>query len=93
MNEKNFTKHFIVKGLVQGVWYRASTQKKAKEIGVTGWVKNLPDGAVEVLACGTPEQLEYLEQWLWHGPDAAEVKAVEVKECIWEQHDSFEKRV
>ena len=90
MNETNFTKHFRIKGLVQGVFYRVSTKEKTKELGVTGWVRNLHDGTVEVLASGTAAQLESLEQWLWQGPEAAKVEAVEVTERDWEQHDSFE---
>lgn len=68
---------FLVTGVVQGVFYRANTQRKATELGVTGWVRNLPDGRVEVLAFGTEQQLIALRAWLWQGPERARVDAVE----------------
>ena len=69
-------KLFIVTGRVQGVWYRASTQQQALALGLTGYAKNLTNGDVEVMACGEPDALESLEQWLWQGPELAEVSAV-----------------
>ncbi len=80
---------YIIKGRVQGVWFRAHTQKKAQELGLTGWVKNLPDGQVEVLACGDANQLKDLEGWLWQGPLLAKVVAVEASNAEWEQHEKF----
>lgn len=65
-----------VSGLVQGVCYRASTRHKAIELGLTGYARNLPDGRVEVLACGPRQGLEALEAWLWVGPPAASVSEV-----------------
>jgi acylphosphatase len=67
----------IVRGKVQGVWFRSWTRETAREIGVSGWVRNLPDGSVEVLARGTEEQLDRFEQRLWDGPPLARVNAVE----------------
>ncbi len=67
----------LVSGLVQGVFYRASTQRKAEELGVTGYARNLPDGRVEVLACGDRAAITALCGWLWEGPPRAEVTAVE----------------
>ena len=66
-------KRFFISGKVQGVWYRASTQEKARELGLTGYARNLGDGRVEVVACGGDEPLEALESWLWEGPPLAEV--------------------
>lgn len=66
-----------VSGRVQGVWYRASTQDKARELGIAGYAKNLPDGRVEVLACGSGRALEDLRQWLWQGPPHASVNQVQ----------------
>lgn len=66
----------FVDGKVQGVWYRASTRRKAESLGVTGYARNLPDGRVEVLACGAREQVEQLCRWLWQGPPAARVSEV-----------------
>lgn len=56
-------RHYFVSGQVQGVFYRANTKSKAIELGITGWVRNLPDGRVEVLAFGSNEQLDTLSKW------------------------------
>jgi acylphosphatase len=69
--------HFRVRGLVQGVFFRASTEQTALRLGLTGWVRNCANGDVELVACGTPRQLDALEQWLWQGPPAARVEVVE----------------
>jgi acylphosphatase len=68
--------YFIVVGRVQGVAYRASTEMTARRLGLTGWVRNREDGAVEVAACGETARLEELERWLWQGPRSADVTAV-----------------
>jgi acylphosphatase len=70
-------KRFIVRGRVQGVFFRASTRNRARELGLTGRARNLPDGSVEVLACGEQGNVAALEKWLWQGPPAAHVTAVE----------------
>ncbi|WNL47317.1 acylphosphatase [Dyella sp. BiH032] len=67
---------FRVSGRVQGVFYRASTREQARALGLTGYARNLPDGAVEVLACGEAEAIAVLERWLWEGPAAARVDHV-----------------
>ncbi|MBI2800158.1 MAG: acylphosphatase [Gammaproteobacteria bacterium] len=67
---------FRVEGRVQGVFYRASAHAEAARLGLVGWVRNLPDGAVEVLACGTVLALDTFEAWLWRGPERAIVTAV-----------------
>jgi acylphosphatase len=69
----------FVAGRVQGVFYRASTRSRAQSLGVTGYARNLPDGRVEVLACGAPDAVRALCDWLWEGPPAAHVTAVEVE--------------
>ncbi len=68
-------------GKVQGVFYRASTAERARTLGLTGYAKNLPDGRVEVLACGEDAAVEELIGWLWEGPPAAKVSGVEVEEA------------
>jgi acylphosphatase len=68
--------HALVSGRVQGVWFRAYTQRKARELGLTGWVRNLPDGRVEVMAEGPRPQLEALAQWLWQGSPLSKVTDV-----------------
>lgn len=66
-----------VRGHVQGVWFRASTRDQARRLGIGGYARNLPDGSVEVLACGAAEALAALQTWLHEGPPMAEVSAVE----------------
>lgn len=66
----------IIKGRVQGVFFRASTQIQARRLQLSGYAKNLADGNVEVVACGAVEALDELQQWLWIGPAASEVTAV-----------------
>ena len=70
---------YRVEGKVQGVGFRAHTQVKAQQLQLTGWVKNLPDGRVEVLAYGQPEQLEKLAEWLNMGPPQAHVVKLETE--------------
>jgi acylphosphatase len=72
-------KRCLVAGRVQGVYYRASTQQQAMKLGVAGYAKNLPDGRVEVLAVGEPEEVDALVKWLWTGSPASQVIAVEVE--------------
>lgn len=89
MSEKVGINCFI-SGRVQGVWFRASTQKEAVKLGVTGWVRNLPDGRVEVMAFGTREQLDQLRAWLKRGPEHAVVKEVVCEEKPWHEYEGFE---
>ena len=65
-----------VSGRVQGVCFRAATQEEANRLGVTGYARNLPDGRVEVLACGPAEAVAQLRSWLHRGPPAAQVTDV-----------------
>jgi acylphosphatase len=83
------SKRYIVEGHVQGVFFRASTQEAAQALGVTGWVRNLPDGSVEVFATGTDESLTELQQWLFQGPPNARVANVTVKEAKYEEFERF----
>ena len=80
---------FIVRGKVQGVWYRAHAKEKAQQLGVTGWVKNLPNGHVELCACGDETQLTTLESWLWQGPKLAKVINVERHQLICQDFSDF----
>jgi acylphosphatase len=72
------SKRFFVTGKVQGVFFRASAAREAKQLGLTGYARNLADGRVEVLACGSPERVEELANWLQHGPPMARVDRVEI---------------
>ena len=85
-------KRFLVSGRVQGVFYRASTQQQAKELGLTGWVRNCRDGSVELVACGDAERLRKLESWLWQGPGHAKVISVDAEQVVTERFTSFELR-
>ncbi|HET9835352.1 MAG TPA: acylphosphatase [Rhodanobacteraceae bacterium] len=67
---------FLVRGHVQGVFFRASTREQALKLGVSGYAGNLPDGSVEVLACGSSEALDALQKWLHQGPPSARVEDV-----------------
>ena len=66
-----------VSGRVQGVFYRATCVRKAQEIGITGFARNLQDGRVEVLACGEVALVDAFIQWLWEGSPASKVTAVD----------------
>ncbi|MEP7186207.1 MAG: acylphosphatase [Rhodanobacter sp.] len=70
------TARFTVSGKVQGVFFRGSAREQALMLGLTGHAMNLDDGRVEVLASGSSEALEAIEQWLRQGPSAAEVDKV-----------------
>lgn len=65
-----------VSGRVQGVGFRYATVDKAQALGVTGYVRNLPDRRVEVLACGEERAVTALRNWLWQGPSSAYVSDV-----------------
>lgn len=73
----------LVKGRVQGVWYRASAAKQAQRLELRGWARNLPDGQVEVVVAGSPEAVAEICGWLWEGPAGARVTGVAVAE--WTQ--------
>ncbi len=72
------TRRCFVSGRVQGVFYRASTARKAGELSLDGWARNLPDGRVEVLVRGDEDAVSELCAWLWEGPVAASVSDVVV---------------
>lgn len=74
------TRRWIVSGRVQGVFFRAWTREQAEELGLDGWVRNRPDGTVEVVAHGDAELVERLEGRLHEGPPAARVVGVLRKE-------------
>ena len=70
------TRRYIVSGRVQGVGFRWFVDREARTIGLVGWVRNNPDGNVEVLASGTEEQLAKLRKRLKEGPRASRVDEV-----------------
>jgi acylphosphatase len=66
----------FISGRVQGVFFRASAAREARQLGISGYARNLPDGRVEVLACGDSSALDRFKAWLHRGPSTAEVSAV-----------------
>jgi acylphosphatase len=85
---------FLVKGIVQGVGFRWFVFREARRLALRGWVRNLPDGSVEVVADGAPAALQQIEQVLGRGPGAARVESVEksVTQHEVERQNSFEIR-
>ena len=65
-----------VAGRVQGVFFRASTREQAQRLGLSGYARNLSDGRVQVLACGAPDAVAQLREWLRSGPPGARVTGV-----------------
>lgn len=80
---------FLVSGLVQGVYFRGSTQARAQALGLGGYAKNLADGRVEVVAEGAPDALAELQRWLHEGPPGAQVERVEREEIAPQAHRGF----
>lgn len=72
--------HLLIEGRVQGVGYRMSTQIAAQKIGVKGWVRNLSNGQVEIIAEGDIVQLKHLVDWAWQGPRFAQVTDITLNE-------------
>ena len=88
MKEKIAMRCYI-SGKVQGVFYRASAREEAIKLGIKGWAKNLADGRVEVVACGTEDDLDLFFKWLKQGPKNAKVVAIAREEVSWDAHETF----
>jgi acylphosphatase len=71
--------HVYVSGQVQGVFFRDSTREKAEQLGLAGWVRNLPDGRVEALFEGPSKSVREMVRWCEEGPSYAEVEGVDTK--------------
>lgn len=82
--------HLIIKGRVQGVYYRASAKEAADKLGITGWVKNTPDGNVEILAQGSDEAIDKFIDWCKQGPEHAIVKEVVISKAPDGAFEGFE---
>jgi acylphosphatase len=74
-------KKCLVGGRVQGVYYRGTAARRARELNLRGYARNLPDGRVEVLACGEAPAVEAFVSWLWIGSAASKVTSVEVTDA------------
>jgi acylphosphatase len=70
--------HARVRGRVQGVFFRAETQARARSLGLSGWARNADDGSVEAVFEGEPERVESMIEWCRRGPSGARVEDVEV---------------
>ncbi len=80
--------HLRVEGRVQGVFFRASTLDQAIRLGLKGWVRNCPDGFVEVVAEGKRKKIDNLVDWCYHGPPGAHVLGVQLE---WQDYkDEFQ---
>jgi acylphosphatase len=87
----NIRVRLIIEGRVQGVFFRDSTRKEAARIGVSGLVRNRPEGTVEVVAEGAEEKVRKLVAWCHHGPSAARVTRVrETQELFEGEFSDFE---
>ncbi len=89
MNESEKAVRAVVRGRVQGVFFREATVERARESGALGWVRNADDGSVEVHAEGAAAAVDDLLEFLHEGPPAAEVEAVEVEPAKVEGHEQF----
>lgn len=78
-----------VSGRVQGVFFRASTKSEAERLGLQGWVRNEPDGAVRLLVCGDSDAVEQLCNWLNNGPAYARVTRVSCENRPYESLTDF----
>ncbi len=82
--------HVFISGFVQGVGFRHFIRSQARELGLTGWVKNVPDGSVEAAFQGPKEKIEEIIKHCKRGPFLSEVEKVDVKwEKIEEKFDDF----
>ena len=82
--------HLIISGRVQGVFFRDNTRRKAKELGLTGYAKNLPDGNVEVVAEGNEDKINELIKFMKKSPGIASVTGIQIKHKEPENFKNFE---
>jgi acylphosphatase len=79
----------VVHGLVQGVFFRDSCRREAQKAGVSGWVRNRPDGTVEALFEGSTDDVRHMVAWVHRGPPYAHVEHVEVEDEVSGGHIGF----
>ena len=84
--------HVRVQGRVQGVFYRASTQQRAHQLGLRGWVRNCDDGSVEAVLCGDQAALDAMLAWMAQGPARARVDALQKAPAKVPDNNDFEVR-
>ena len=89
----NIGVHVYVSGYVQGVGFRYTAIRQARNLGITGWVKNLHDGRVELLLEGEEFSVRQMVEWCRHGPRGAHVTDLQTTPCSYSaKHTSFEVR-
>jgi acylphosphatase len=82
MHEDGARAHVVVRGRVQGVFFRVEARDRARSLGLSGWVRNEPDGNVEAVFEGPRERVESMVAWCERGPRGAQVEGVDVR---WEE--------
>lgn len=85
MTSSKVRARLLVQGKVQGVFFRENTKQKAQELGLTGWVKNTDEGAVEAVFEGEKEKVSEIVEWLKNGPPLAKVENVEIE---WQEYQN-----
>ena len=89
MGKATCARRYLVRGRVQGVGYRYFVEGIARDLGLSGYARNLEDGGVEVYAAGSEESLRELSGYLWKGPRMSEVRGVEEQEAPVQKHWGF----
>ena len=74
------TRHLLIRGRVQGVYFRESMRQRARQLGVTGWVRNRTDGTVEAMVQADADNVTTIIEWAWSGPAAASVSDVRIED-------------
>ena len=85
------TRRLVIRGRVQGVWFRESMRIEAERLGVAGWVRNRMDGSVESVIQGSAQAIDAMTRWAHRGPEAARVQSVEASDAAGD-YLRFEKR-
>jgi acylphosphatase len=85
------TRHLLITGRVQGVGFRFYMQRKARELGINGWVRNRRDGSVEAVVQGSPDSVETMTAWARQGPPSAAVTDLRIMDGSGE-YAAFETR-
>ena len=91
-NNMPITKHIIVRGKVQNVGFRHFAITRANQIGITGWVKNLPDRSVEAVIQGDTKNIELMQKFLSEGPNFSRVSDLTIDTIDSEDFDDFSVR-
>ena len=91
-DEPRVRAHVIVRGIVQGVYYRSTTGREARALGLAGWVRNMADGSVEAVFEGPRTTVERMIEWCRTGPPRAVVDDVEIEWLPAEGEQSFRVR-